>query len=235
MRPPDVVIVQKVTYLPSGGALQSAQAEAGRLPDFPMGVPLVKKYPPVGRAWIKRVEMSMDMNGNRRIPALRATVWAGLNDTELLGRCIPGCREIVRISDEEFTATVTAKVGPVKATFTGRVRLSDIEPPKSYTLTGEGQGGVAGFAKGGAEVTLEEDGEATVLRYTVQANVGGRLAQVGSRLIDATAKRLADQFFDNFSTEVGGPAMPPETGAASEDPARDGAEPVSKLWKRVFS
>lgn len=169
----------------------------------------------------------MDMNGSRRIPAMRATVWAGLNDTELLGRCIPGCQDIVKVSDEEFTAKVTARVGPVKATFTGNVRLSNIDPPKGYVLTGEGRGGIAGFAKGGAEVTLEEDGDATILHYTVQANVGGKLAQIGSRLIDATAKRLADQFFDNFSAAVGGSAVSSEAGAAAEDPASHGSVPVA--------
>src|SRR6266568_786568 len=140
----------------------------------------------------------MEMTGERRIPAPRQTVWERLNDPETLKACIPGCESIEKVSDTEFTAKVTAKVGPVKATFNGKVTLTDLNPPAGYTITGEGTGGVAGFAKGSATVALEEDGAETVLRYGVQAQVGGKLAQIGSRLIDATARKMSDEFFKNF-------------------------------------
>jgi hypothetical protein len=140
----------------------------------------------------------MDMTGERRIPASRQLVWEGLNDPEILKQSIPGCETIEKLSDTEFTAKVRAKVGPVSANFAGKVTLSDLHPPAGYTISGEGTGGVAGFAKGGATVTLEEDGGETVLRYTVQAQVGGKLAQIGSRLIDGTARKMADQFFSKF-------------------------------------
>jgi len=140
----------------------------------------------------------MDMQGERRIPAPRQSVWEGLNDPEILKQCIPGCQEIEKTSDTEFTAKVRAKVGPVSANFTGKVTLSDLNPPAGYTISGEGQGGVAGFAKGSAQVALDEEGGETVLRYGVQAQVGGKLAQIGSRLIDATARKMADDFFSKF-------------------------------------
>ncbi len=158
----------------------------------------------------------MDMKGEYRIEAPRQEVWDALNDPEILKRAIPGCEEITKTSDTEMTAKVTAKVGPVKAKFQGQVTLSDIVPPESYTISGEGKGGAAGFAKGGAKVALAEDGAATVLTYEVNANVGGKLAQIGSRLIDGTAKKMADDFFGNFATMVGGPA-PAE--AEAEQPA----------------
>jgi carbon monoxide dehydrogenase subunit G len=144
----------------------------------------------------------MDMNGERRIPAPRQRVWQGLNDPEVLKRCIPGCESIEKLSDTEFTAKVVARVGPVRAGFSGKVTLSDLDPPTGYTISGEGTGGVAGFAKGGAKVTLDEDGGETVLRYTVQAQVGGKLAQIGSRLIDAAARKMADDFFTRFVDAV---------------------------------
>ena len=144
----------------------------------------------------------MEMHGERRIPAPRDEVWARLNDAETLKTSIPGCQEIEKTSDTEFTAKVRAKVGPVSATFTGKVTLSEIDPPNGYTISGEGQGGVAGFAKGGAKVSLEQDGADTVLRYGVQAQVGGKLAQIGSRLIDATARKMADDFFTRFVEAV---------------------------------
>ena len=144
----------------------------------------------------------MDMNGAYEIPAPRETVWAALNDEDVLKVCIPGCESITRHSDTELEATVSAKVGPVKAKFTGAVTLSDIDPPNGYTISGEGKGGAAGFAKGGATVRLEDNGSGTVLRYQVNASVGGKLAQIGSRLIDSTAKKMADQFFAKFSTQA---------------------------------
>jgi carbon monoxide dehydrogenase subunit G len=141
---------------------------------------------------------AMEMQGERRIPAPRQAVWERLNDPETLKQCIPGCETIEKLSDTEFTAKVVAKVGPVRATFSGKVTLSDLDPPSGYTITGEGTGGVAGFAKGGARVTLEEEGGETVLRYGAQGQVGGKLAQIGSRLVDATARKMADDFFTRF-------------------------------------
>ncbi len=144
----------------------------------------------------------MDMNGSYDIAAPREAVWAALNDVEVLKACIPGCESITKHSDTELEATVSAKVGPVKAKFTGAVTLSDMDPPNGYTISGEGKGGAAGFAKGGAKVSLVESGTGTTLSYEVKANVGGKLAQIGSRLIDSTAKKMADQFFSKFSTEA---------------------------------
>ena len=156
----------------------------------------------------------MDMQGERRIPAPRQVVWEHLNNPETLKQCIPGCQEIEKTSDTEFVAKVRAKVGPVSANFTGKVSLTDLDPPAGYTISGEGQGGVAGFAKGSAKVSLEEEGNETVLRYGVQAQVGGKLAQIGSRLIDGTARKLADQFFDRFAAAVN-----PESDAAPQPAA----------------
>ena len=144
----------------------------------------------------------MEMQGERRIPAPRQIVWERLNDPETLKQCIPGCESIDKVSDTEFTAKVRAKVGPVSARFSGKVTLSDLDPPSGYTISGEGTGGVAGFAKGSAKVALEQDGGETVMRYGVQAQVGGKLTQIGSRLIDGTARKLADQFFDRFAAAV---------------------------------
>jgi uncharacterized protein len=152
----------------------------------------------------------MDMTGEFRIAAPRQRVWEGLNDTEILKQSIPGCDTIEKLSDTEFTAKVTARVGPVKASFNGKVTLSDLDPPNGYRIDGEGTGGVAGFARGGAHVTLAEDGSETVLRYEVNAQVGGKLAQIGSRLIDATARKMAQDFFARFAA-----LMAPTEGAAA--------------------
>jgi hypothetical protein len=145
----------------------------------------------------------MDMTGEYRIPAPRQRVWEALNDPEVLKAAIPGCEELNKVSDNELEAKVRAKVGPVSATFTGKVTLNDLNPPTSYRIAGEGKGGAAGYAKGGAEVNLAEDGAATILRYSAKADVGGKLAQIGSRLIQGTAKKMADDFFGKFSTIVG--------------------------------
>jgi uncharacterized protein len=153
----------------------------------------------------------MEMHGELRIPAPRAEVWEKLNDAETLKSCIPGCETIEKLSDTEFTAKVVARVGPVKASFLGKVTLTDLNPPESYTITGEGTGGVAGFAKGSAKVSLDDAGAETVLRYGVQAQVGGKLAQIGSRLIDATSRKMADEFFNRFL----GVMSPPEAGTAA--------------------
>ncbi|MCP4318123.1 MAG: carbon monoxide dehydrogenase subunit G [Hyphomicrobiales bacterium] len=144
----------------------------------------------------------MEMNDSQRINAPRQTVYDALNDPEILKQCIPGCEELEMVSDTEMNAKVVLRIGPVKAKFTGTVELSDLVPPESYTISGEGKGGVAGFAKGGATVRLIEDGDDTILEYAVKADIGGKLAQLGSRLINSTSKKLAGQFFSNFSAVV---------------------------------
>src|SRR5690242_19709904 len=145
----------------------------------------------------------MDMTGEFRIPAPRETVWKGLNDPEILKRSIAGCEELEKTSDTEFAAKVTAKVGPVKARFGGKVTLSDLDPPNGYTITGEGSGGAAGFAKGGAKVKLEDAADGgTLLKYEVHAQIGGKLAQIGSRLVDGAARKMADEFFATFAATV---------------------------------
>ena len=144
----------------------------------------------------------MQLTGSRTIHASRHSVWDALNDPELLGACITGCESIERTEENQFLATVSAKVGPVKAKFTGVVTLSDLDPPNGYKITGEGKGGAAGFVRGGAEVRLEEVEGGTELHYTVDAQVGGKLAQIGSRLIGSVAKKNADEFFDVFTQRL---------------------------------
>lgn len=165
----------------------------------------------------------MDMTGEFRIEAPRERVWAALNDPEVLKQAIPGCDEIEKTSDTTFTAKVTAKVGPVKAKFTGAVTLSELDPPNGYRISGEGKGGPAGFAKGGARVDLAADGDATLLKYEVNATVGGKLAQLGARLIDATSRKMADDFFARFAAAViaqeGGAAEPVAAPAPPAAPA----------------
>ncbi len=145
----------------------------------------------------------MEMNGEERIAASREVVWTALNDPEVLRQCIPGCQSLEMTGDNEMAATVKLKIGPVSATFKGAVTLENINAPESYTIAGEGKGGIAGFAKGGADVSLREDGSDTILTYDVKAQVGGKLAQLGSRLIDSTSKKLAGQFFEKFGEVVG--------------------------------
>ena len=163
----------------------------------------------------------MDMTGEFLIPAPRHRVWEALNDPEILKQSIPGCEEIEKLSATELAAKVTAKVGPVKARFGGKVTLSDLDPPNGYKITGEGSGGAAGFAKGGATVRLADDGDGTKLNYVVEAHVGGKLAQIGSRLIDATARKMAEEFFTRFSGIVGGVQAPAPLAAAAEDQKRE--------------
>jgi len=147
----------------------------------------------------------MQMNDSRSVPASRDRVWAALNDPDVLRQCIPGCQSLEMTSPTDMTATVVIKVGPVKATFGGKVTLSDLDPPTSYRITGEGSGGVAGFAKGGAAIRLEAVGDnETILHYEVDSQIGGKLAQLGARLIDSTAKKLAGEFFTKFSAVVAG-------------------------------
>jgi carbon monoxide dehydrogenase subunit G len=141
----------------------------------------------------------MDLTGEERITAPRDVVWAALNDPDVLRQCIPGCQNLELKSPTELAATVKIKIGPVSATFNGEVTLSNVNAPESYTISGEGKGGIAGFAKGGADVTLTEEGSDTILQYRANAQVGGKIAQLGARLIDSTSQKLAQQFFSDFN------------------------------------
>jgi uncharacterized protein len=144
--------------------------------------------------------MAMNMSGEIHLAAPRETIWAMLNDAQVLKQCIPGCEALERLSEAELQAVAVNKVGPVNARFKGKVRLTDIDPPNGYRISGEGDGGIAGFAKGGATVRLEQtDSGATVLKYDVEAQIGGKLAQLGQRLVNGVAKKLADQFFVRFA------------------------------------
>jgi carbon monoxide dehydrogenase subunit G len=167
--------------------------------------------------------MPMEMTGEFRIDAPRQRVWEGLNDPEILKQCIPGCQSLEKVSDTEFNGRVVASVGPVRATFGGKVTLSDLDPPQSYTISGEGSGGVAGFAKGGAKVNLAEAGTATLLSYAVQAQVGGKLAQVGSRLIDGVARKMANDFFGRFADVM----APEQPEPAAAEPAQSKPPPIA--------
>ena len=167
----------------------------------------------------------MEMTGERRIPASRQAVWDALNDPEALRAAIPGCETIERIEGDSFQARVAVKLGPMAAKFSSKLRLENLNPPASYTIAGEGNGGAMGFAKGGADVQLEELGPSeTLLKYQVKAQVGGKIAQLGARLIDSTAKSMADQFFERFAGALTpAPAAAPEaapTAAASEPAAK---------------
>ena len=177
----------------------------------------------------------MDLTGEYRIPAPRETVWAALNNPEVLKACIPGCEELTKASDTELVAKVIAKIGPVKATFGGKVTLSDLDPPNGYTISGEGQGGAAGFAKGGAKVRLEavDGGAATVLHYAADAQIGGKLAQIGSRLVEGTAKKLADEFFAAFAAQAA--ASAPAAAAAPSAGQPVAGQPVSQPAPAVAS
>ena len=158
----------------------------------------------------------MDMTGTRRIPAPRQRVWEALNDAEILKASIPGCESLEKLSDTEMKATAAIKIGPISARFTGKVQLTDLDPPNSYNIGGEGQGGVAGFAKGGANVRLSDEADGvTLLSYDVKAQVGGKIAQLGARLIDASAKQMADAFFDRFTAQVATPVAPEAPTAAA--------------------
>jgi uncharacterized protein len=170
----------------------------------------------------------MDMTGERRIPAPRETVWQALNDPEVLKASIPGCESLEKLSDTDMKATATVRIGPISARFAGNVHLADIDPPNGYTISGEGQGGVAGFAKGGAKVHLDDDGVDTLLNYEVHAQVGGKIAQLGARLIDASAKQMADAFFDRFSAHVAPPPAAP-VAAAPMEPRRPAPPPPSAI------
>ena len=143
--------------------------------------------------------MAMTMNGEVQLAAPREAVWTKLNDPEVLKACIPGCESLDKLSDTEFQAVAVTKIGPVKAKFKGKVRLSDLDPPNGYRISGEGDGGIAGFAKGGATVALAEKDGGTQLTYNVEAQIGGKLAQIGQRLVNGAAKKMADDFFEKFA------------------------------------
>lgn len=160
----------------------------------------------------------MEMTGEFRIPAPQEKVWDALNDADVLRQAIPGAESVEKVSDTEFSAVAKAKVGPVSAKFKGNVTLSDIDAPNGYTITGEGSGGAAGFAKGSAVVRLTPDGDGTILAYEVKATVGGKLAQVGQRFIDSTAKKMADEFFTSFAAITGGEPEPVDAIAPTHVP-----------------
>jgi carbon monoxide dehydrogenase subunit G len=174
----------------------------------------------------------MKMTGEQKIAAPRQRVWDALNDADVLRRCIPGCQSLDKESAERMKAVAEIKIGPIGARFTGAVTLSDLDPPNGYTITGEGQGGTAGFAKGGAKVHLTDDGGATLLSYEVDAQVGGRLAQLGGPLIDSTAKQLAGTFFKRFGEIVAPAAQPaaaaPAAQAAAAASAASGPAPAAR-------
>jgi carbon monoxide dehydrogenase subunit G len=182
----------------------------------------------------------MEIKGEYKIAASREKVFAALNDPAILQACIPGCESLEKTSDTEMTAKVKLRIGPVSAAFSGKVTLSDLDPPNGYRISGEGQGGAAGFAKGGAVVTLREDAGDTLLAYNVDAQVGGKIAQVGARLIDGTAKKLADEFFGKFAVMVGGPppvaaeavaAAAPPTGTTAPPPNPTPSAATAKGYK----
>jgi hypothetical protein len=174
----------------------------------------------------------MEFAGEYLIAAPRQAVWDALNDPDILKQCIPGCNTLEMTSDTQMTATVTAKVGPVKATFKGAITLADIDPPNGYTISGQGKGGAAGFAKGGAKVSLEDaDGGGTMLRYEVEAMVGGKLAQIGSRLIDATAKKMSREFFGAFAQIVAVEETPPPQAEPTAPSAPERKDFYGRRWK----
>lgn len=179
-------------------------------------------------------ESTMELTGSKLIAADRAKVWAALNDPEILKATIPGCTELTKTDDTHLEASVTAKVGPVKATFKGAVELTELNPPESYVLVGEGKGGVAGFAKGHAKVVLTEVEGGTELTYTAEAKVGGKLAQLGSRIIDGFARRMADDFFTRFQEAVGAPAPAPAEAEPEPDAAPEGGDTPEGGEKKGF-
>jgi carbon monoxide dehydrogenase subunit G len=166
----------------------------------------------------------MEMTGEQLIPVPQEKVWRGLNDPEMLKACIAGCESIEKVSDSEYKVVIVAAVGPVRAKFNGKLLLSDLNPPNSYSLSFEGSGGAAGFGKGGAQVALKAEGAGTRLSYSAKASVGGKLAQVGSRLIDGVAKKMADDFFAAFNEKLAGPAKAEAVAAPAG--ARKGIHPA---------
>lgn len=172
----------------------------------------------------------MEMSGEQRIAAEQDAVWRALNDPQVIKACVPGCEAIEAKGRDEYELTVLAAVGPVRARFKGSMKLMNITPPRAYSLVFEGAGGVAGFAKGEAGVELEPEGQQTLLKYTTNAKVGGKLAQIGSRLIDSTARKMADQFFANFNELVTAPAGAASPAAAVAPPAQRPAGRGIPAW-----
>jgi carbon monoxide dehydrogenase subunit G len=175
----------------------------------------------------------MKMSGSRELPAPQADVWRKLNDVDVLKRCIPGCESLEKTGENDLKATVALKIGPISARFQGNVTLSDLDPPNAYRISGSGNGGVAGSGNGGANVRLRPSGTGTELSYDVDANVSGKIAQLGGRLIDATAASLANQFFDRFAAEFATPTS--TTGANGAAPPREagpatGGRGLAWLW-----
>ena len=173
----------------------------------------------------------MEMKGEQLVPASQQAVWDALNDPAMLKACVPGCEAIEPAGDNAYQVLMVARVGPVSAKFKGKLTLSDIRPPQSYSISFEGQGGAAGFAKGGAQVRLSEKDAQTLLAYDVKASVGGKLAQIGSRLVDAAAKKIADDFFRNFNERMAEQASDPDsTVVLPKDDGKDhgAAEPGDK-------
>src|SRR5688572_13083538 len=168
----------------------------------------------------------MEMKGEQLVPASQANTWAALNDPEILKACVPGCESIERVTDNEYAVLMTARIGPVAAKFKGKLTLSDLKPPQSYSIAFEGQGGVAGFGKGGAQVQLAPEPDGTRLSYQVKANVGGKLAQIGSRLVDAAARKLANDFFTAFNEKVA--SLHGAAHGAHEEHAEHHPEPVPR-------
>jgi hypothetical protein len=166
----------------------------------------------------------MEMSGEQLVPASQADTWAALNDPEILKACLPGCESIERIADNEYQVLMVARIGPVSAKFKGKLSLSDLKPPHSYAIAFEGQGGAAGFGKGSAQVQLAPGGEGTTLSYQVKASVGGKLAQIGSRLVDAAARKISQDFFNAFNEKMG--SLHGAPAAAGHEEHR--AEPVPR-------
>ena len=188
----------------------------------------------------------MEMNQTQRLPVPQEVAWEALNDIALLKQCIPGCESIEPDGENAYQLALTAAVGPVKARFKGRMALQDIQAPDRYTIQFDGQGGAAGFGKGSAQVTLTPEGDETLLTYVVQAQVGGKIAQIGSRLVDAAARKMADAFFVRFTEAVGGSPGDDDApdsdnndntqsnGAAGADNG-DGGEEQTKKRKRSWT
>lgn len=172
----------------------------------------------------------MEISGEQRIALPQQRVWEALNDPEILKACIPGCETIERVSDNEYKVAMTAAVGPVKAKFAGKLLLSDLNPPNSYSLAFEGSGGPAGFGKGSAQVALTPDGSGTLLTYKASATVGGKLAQIGSRLIDGVAKKMSDDFFARFNSTVAPAAQAPAAPSPEHTPIAHRATVPGWLW-----
>jgi carbon monoxide dehydrogenase subunit G len=174
----------------------------------------------------------MEMTGEQLIPLAQADVWRGLNDPEILKSCIAGCEAVDKTAENEYRIALTASVGPVKAKFTGKLSLSDLDPPNSYAIAFEGSGGAAGFAKGGAQVKLTTEGSATRLNYSAKANIGGKLAQIGSRLVDGVAQKMANDFFVKFNQVMGQSAGSTSAESASSAPSEPVAE--SELFNPIW-